>query len=190
MSIVNHPLVFIDIETSGSKPEHSRVIEVAAIRVEQSKVVDTYQSLINPREPLPWQITRVTGLTDDDLFEAPRFEEIAPSLLSILKDATFVAHNVQFDYRFLQAEFNRLGISFAMPHLCTVRLSRTLFPQYRKHNLDAIIQRFGIETPSRHRAMGDAEAMLNFYQELLRHYDLETIDAAINMQLRRQGKAA
>jgi DNA polymerase-3 subunit epsilon len=187
MSIVNRPLCFVDIETSGSQPSSSRVIEVAVIRIERSKVVDSYQALINPGETLPWQITRVTGLTDDDLFEAPKFEAIAGELLKILDGSVFVAHNVQFDYGFLQKEFERMGAKFGMPYLCTVQLSRALFPQYRKHNLSALIERFGIEIESRHRAMGDTQAMVEFYARLLRDFDLDTINAAVDRQLRRQG---
>ncbi|MDB5187959.1 MAG: polC [Candidatus Kaiserbacteria bacterium] len=152
----------IDTETTGMRPPFSRVIDIGIIRVKDGKIVDTFQSLINPGTGIPSQITRITDITDRDLIDAPGFDEVALRVEDILKGAVFVAHNAAFDYAFIKAEFSRIGISFKAPTLCTVRLSRSLYPRARGHSLDAIIARHNLQITERHRAYPDARAVHDF----------------------------
>ncbi len=161
------PLVFIDIETTGMGPQNSRVLEIGALRVEDGQVVKTYKQLINPEEPVPSFITGLTGINGSDVHGAPTFGEVAHELSELFNGAIFVAHNVSFDYGFIKAEFARLGQLFAQDRICTVRLSRKLYPAQRSHRLDEVIRIHGYDVESRHRAYDDAEILYKFYQDHL-----------------------
>jgi DNA polymerase-3 subunit epsilon len=182
-SILGQPLAFVDIETTGGSHFTSRVLEVGVVRVEGNRVVATYKSLVQPGEPIPSFITNLTGITDDDVAAAPRFETIAPELAEILDGAVFVAHNVRFDYSFLKMEFERLGVPFRPQLLCTVRLSWRLFPQFRTHKLADLIARHGLSAPARHRAYDDADCLWQFYQLCLAEFDLDTFEEAVKAQI-------
>ncbi len=181
--VLDQPLAFVDIETTGGSHFTSRVLEVAVVRVENNRVVSSFKTLIHPDERIPSFITGLTGITDADVAEAPRFELVAGELAEILDGAVFVAHNVRFDYAFLKMEFERLGATFRPQLLCTVRLSRRLFPQYRTHKLADLITRHSLSAPARHRAYDDAHCLWQFYQLCLREFDLDTIEAAVKAQL-------
>ncbi|HSX29049.1 MAG TPA: exonuclease domain-containing protein [Candidatus Saccharimonadales bacterium] len=185
MGILREPLVFVDIETNGLDHIRGRVIEVGAIRVEDGAVVNEFKQLIDPGTPLPQFITGLTGITEHDLTDAPLFGAIADELYNILDGAVFVAHNVRFDYSFLKQEFKRIGKSFNPKQLCTVRLSRALFPQYRTHKLGDLIQRHNLEVSARHRAYDDAHALWQFLQLVESTTDPGVLQAAIARQLKK-----
>lgn len=163
-------LAFVDIETTGSRINHDRIIEIGILRVENNQLVRTYQQLINPETYISPFIEQITHISTKDVVNAPTFEDIKEELLEVLDGCVFVAHNVRFDYGFLKNEFRRYGHQFAPKHFCTVKLSKALFPQYTHHNLDALMQRFNITCENRHRAFGDAKVLWDFYQML--HNDL------------------
>jgi DNA polymerase III subunit epsilon len=152
----------VDTETTGMRAAFSRITDIAIIRVEKGKIVKKYETLVNPGVSLPSYIRSITGLTDEILSGAPTFEEVALEIKEMLKGAVFMAHNVTFDYSFVQSEFRRIGVEWSAPKLCSVALSRALFPEHRKHNLDAIMERYGLRCDTRHRAMPDAEVVLSF----------------------------
>jgi DNA polymerase III subunit epsilon len=182
-SVLGQPLAFVDIETTGGSHFTSRVLEVGVVRVEGSRVVATYQTLLRPDEPVPAFITGLTGITDADVAGAPRFAQVAPELAEVLEGAVFVAHNVRFDYSFLKMEFERLGVPFRPPLLCTVRLSRKLFPQFRTHKLADLIGRHRLVAPVRHRAFDDADCLWQFWQLCLGEFDLDTVEEAVRAQV-------
>jgi len=161
------PLVFLDVETTGASSTTSRILEVGALRVEGGKVVKKFKQLIDPTEYVPSFITGLTGITNDDIYGQPIFAQIADELAEMLHDAVFVAHNVGFDYAFIQKEFKLVGTKFTADRLCTVRLSRKLFPLQRSHRLDEIIRIHGYQVANRHRAYDDAEVLYKFYTDML-----------------------
>ncbi|HYG83870.1 MAG TPA: exonuclease domain-containing protein [Verrucomicrobiae bacterium] len=179
------PVVFVDIETSGGSYTNSRIIEIAVIRVENGEITETFHSLVNPGTNLPYFITKLTGITDADLVSAPYFPKIAPELARILKDALFVAHNVTFDYSFIANEMQTAGLGFAPPRLCTVRLSRALYPQHKSHSLENILSRHNISVAARHRAYDDALALWEFSKIALTDHGEIAFKAAVNHQLKR-----
>ncbi len=150
----------LDLETTGSSAERDRITEIAAVRIENGVEVARWSSLVNPGVSIPDFIQRLTGITDAMVASAPTFEEVTPALLEVLQDAVFVAHNVRFDYGFVVKELDRLGIAFKAKTFCTVRFSRSLYPQFKGHGLDAILERHGLQTIARHRAMGDVDVVL------------------------------
>lgn len=178
MRALDKPLVFVDIETTGLSPARERVIEVAAIRVEHGKIVEEFNQLINPAKPLPYFITQLTGISSDDVFEAPAFEDIADNLYRIMDGAIFVAHNVRFDYSFLQQEFQRVDMNFNPQQLCTMRLSRALYPQHSTHKLANLIERHGFTYAARHRAYDDAHVLWQFLQHVGSAFSPDALDAA------------
>ncbi len=157
-------LAIVDVETTGGCATDHRIIEIGLTRGEQGRVTDTYSSLVNPERPIPWIITAITGITDQDVEDAPTFAAIHRTVRSLLDGCVFVAHNAPFDYGFLQQEFERLGQSFCADRLCTVRLSRTLYPRYRRHSLGHLIERFQLPCERRHRALDDANVVWAFLQ--------------------------
>ncbi len=177
-------IAFVDIETTGLRGPYDRIIEIGIIRVEDNKIVQTYHSLINPEATLHPEITTLTGITDADLQNAPTFRNIKEDILEALIDCTFVAHNVRFDYGFLKNEFKRENISFSSKQFCTVKLSRALFPTQRRHNLDALIEKFNIECKNRHRALDDAKVLFHFYQKVQENVSPEKLEAAVNKCLK------
>lgn len=187
--MTHKPLVFLDIETSGGSPADSRITEIGALRVEDDAVVATYSQLLNPEQKLPWFITKLTHITDDMLWDQPLFSGIADDLEYFLRDAIFVAHNVNFDYSFIKAEYIRMGGNFNMDRFCTARLSRTLYPDQGRHNLDTVIEAHNIQVENRHRAFDDAKALHEFYKCAIDEHGLK-VYSEINRIMVRTTKPA
>lgn len=189
MKVLDQPLAFVDIETSGENWHRGRIIEIGVVRVHGSKV-ETYQSLVNPDQPLPEFITSLTGIRDTDLWQAPTFAQISAELSHYLEGAIFVAHNARFDYSFVTNEFKRLGLPFRPKTLCTVRLSRLLYPGYRGHSLDKLIQRFNFQPEARHRALADAMVLWEFVQHALAEFGPTFVNEAMQTLLKHQSLPA
>lgn len=163
---------------------YGRIIEIAVLRVERGVVVKTFHSLVNPDRFIPHEIEHLTGITNEDARHAPMFHAIARELFEMLDGALFVAHNARFDYGFIKNEFRRLGREFSERCLCTVKLSRKLFPGHRHHDLDSVLERYGIACSNRHRALGDANALLEFLRVLERETTRELFLNAVNAILK------
>jgi DNA polymerase III subunit epsilon len=175
--------VFVDVETTGASALNGQIIEIGIIRVENGRVVDTYQTLLQPHRFISTLITQITGITNDDLEGKPRFDEVALLVRDLLSDAIFVAHNARFDYGFIKTEFKRLGIDWNAKTLCTVKVSRSLFPTERSHSLETIINSHHIPVKARHRAYDDAEAMLLFLQAAETKLSPQVVVSAIERAL-------
>src|SRR3954470_7373746 len=156
------PLAIVDLETTGGSPGWDRITEIAVIEIDGFEVTAEWSTLVNPETTIPAAIQVLTGITNDMVAGAPRFAALAEELFERLGGRVFVAHNARFDYGFLRHEFERTGRKFLAKTLCTVRLSRRLYPEHRGHNLDSLIERHGIECPARHSALGDAQAAWQF----------------------------
>lgn len=176
--------VFVDVETTGVSAARGKVIEVAAIRVEDNQVVKEFSTLINPEMPISYQITQITGITDGDVADAPTFREIADDLLSVLEGAVLVAHNVRFDYSFLKQEFRRIDKQFSPKQVCTVKLSRRLYPELSRHRLSDLIAHHGFSFESRHRAYDDAMVLVQFWKKLQQDHHIDVIQAALKSQMK------
>jgi DNA polymerase-3 subunit epsilon len=172
-------LAFVDVETTGGSPTQNKIIEIGILRVENNKVVKTYETLLNPQQPVPPFISSMTGIASTDLEEAPTFRDVMQEIYELLEGCTFVAHNVKFDYSFVRSEFRRQDYGFSSPLMCTAQLSRKLFPEHTRHNLDVIMERFNLSCAKRHRAFDDAKIMWDFYQTLTRDYAHERLHDVI-----------
>jgi DNA polymerase-3 subunit epsilon len=177
-------VVFLDLETTGATATHDRVTEVGLIEVDNGRFVREWSTLVNPGISIPPMIQALTGINNDMVALAPRFEEIARELYEALDGRVLVAHNARFDYGFLKNEFRRLGKTFAAPVLCTVKLSRKLFPQHPRHNLDTLMSRHGIHCDARHRALGDARVLWELAQQWRQDPGEESVLAATEKLLK------
>jgi DNA polymerase-3 subunit epsilon len=171
-------LVFIDLETTGANLAQDRIIEIGLVEADQDGVRE-WSTLINPGRPVSPFITSLTGIDTAMVESAPNFTQLAPELLARLQGRLFIAHNARFDYGFLKHEFKRNGIDFHATRLCTVKLSRALFPEHRRHNLDTLVERFGIATGDRHRALADARLLWELWQRWHALLPAETIQKAV-----------
>ncbi|MFN8437497.1 MAG: exonuclease domain-containing protein [Cytophagales bacterium] len=173
----------IDIETTGSRPDVDKIIEIAIVIHDGLRVIETFDSLVNPETKIPYRISQLTGIDDLMVSDAPKFYEIARKIYDLTNECTFVAHNVRFDYSFVKSAFKDLGFIYNKPTLCTVALSKKAFPGQNSYSLGKLCDSLGIGITHRHRALGDAQATaevftlinqnLNF--ELQQHSDAQRI---------------
>lgn len=177
MSFTN--LAIVDIETTGGNARHDRIIEIGLLLVDDGVVTKTWSTLVNPGQRIDPYITLLTGIRQEEVETAPTFEDISAELWEMLKDRTFVAHFARFDYSFIKQEFLRLENNISLQQLCSVKLSRKLFPQVKGHGLDSIINRFQFHITNRHRAFDDAEMIWQFFQKVTTLFSPEEIDKAI-----------
>jgi DNA polymerase-3 subunit epsilon len=177
-------IAFIDLETTGANPGHDRITEIGIVEVD-GDAVSRWSTLVNPQRSIPEFIQRMTGISNDMVSDAPSFEAVADELKTRLKGRLFVAHNARFDYGFVRQEFRRMGLSFQADVLCTVRLSRALFPEHHKHNLDSLIARHKLLANDRHRALADADLIWQFWQTLRRELEAGRVLDAVAQQLKR-----
>jgi DNA polymerase-3 subunit epsilon len=176
-------LVFVDLETTGGSAAYDRITEVGIVRVTNGELVEEWSSLVNPERPIPAYIEAFTGISNEMVADAPRFGEIAAVVREKLQGAVFVAHNARFDYSFLRSEFLKSDMNFSAKVLCTVKLSRRLFPEYVRHNLDAVMERNGLTCGARHRALGDARVLHDFWVKLRRDVAEPRLAAAVQTVL-------
>ena len=163
--------VFVDLETTGGNASRHRIIEIGVVQWDQDGAVHEWSTLVNPGVHIPAGIEAFTGITNEMVADAPSFEAVHRELLSRLAGRVFVAHNARFDYGFVRAELLRLDIRFTAKVLCTVKLSRRLFPEHPKHNLDAVMARHGVACAARHRALGDAKVLHDLMGIWQRRFD-------------------
>lgn len=157
----------VDIETTGSYASANGITEVAIYVFDGEKVIKKFESLINPRQPIPRYIQSFTGITDEMVANAPEFEDVAEDIFSLLDENIFIAHNVNFDYSFLKSHLLRAGLDLKAKKLCTVRLSRKIFPGFPSYSLGNLCRSLEIDITNRHRAGGDAEATVRVFEKLL-----------------------
>lgn len=171
----------IDIETTGGLYNRDKIIEIAIIVTDGKKIIDQYESLINPERSIPYSITRITGIDDDMVIDAPKFYEVARKIVEITDGCVFIAHNVNFDYGFIKHEFRNLGYAFNKKRLCTVKLTRILMPGLSSYGLDNLIRHFNLQVENRHRAYGDTYATFEIFSYLYQNrLDEQHIDLIIN----------
>ena len=193
MTLFASAIAFVDLETTGTTPSGDRITEIGIVRVEEGEFVDEWSTLVNPECSIPEEIRMLTGITNEMVRDAPTFSELRREVHERLEGHLFVAHNARFDYGFLKHEFRRVEMAYTADVLCTVRLSRRLFPEAIGHSLDAIISRHGLQDAiapetaartGRHSALGDARAIWRFVQALYRDREAEEIAAAVRRLLK------
>ncbi|HXG70361.1 MAG TPA: exonuclease domain-containing protein [Gemmatimonadaceae bacterium] len=168
-SLCNLSYAVVDVETTGGRPLFGdRITEVAAVIVRNGEIAEVFETLVNPLRPIPPFVTRLTNITWDMVRRAPTFNEVAPDLVEAREGNVFVAHNAEFDWRFVTTEISRTtGRRLTGRKLCTVRMARMMLPQLSRRSLDHVARHYGVEITSRHRAGGDAIATARCLQRMI-----------------------
>jgi len=179
-----HQLAFVDLETTGATASLDRITEIGIILVDESGVQE-WSSLVNPETRISGFTESLCGISNEMVANEPRFCDLANRVYKMLEGRIFVAHNARFDYAFLKQSFMREGIDFSAKTLCTVKLSRRLYPGYPKHNLDSLIERHGLNVSGRHRALADAQLIHQFWEKIQATIPQETIQSAVKALLGR-----
>jgi DNA polymerase-3 subunit epsilon len=176
---LDRDLICVDLETTGGSAAWHRIIEVGTVEMDRDGTVREWSTLVNPGCRIPSTIAAFTGIDDDMVAGAPAFADVYRELLARLDGRLFVAHNARFDYGFVRAELARLGVHWSTKVLCTVRLSRRLFPREHSHSLDAVMARHGLACEARHRALGDARVLRDLLACWRAEIDPARLEAAL-----------
>lgn len=191
--IFSPSIAFVDLETTGTTSTADRITEIGIVRVEDGELAEEWSTLVNPECSIPEEIQVLTGISNEMVRRAPTFAELRREVFERLEGHLFVAHNARFDYGFLKNEFRRVEMAFTADVLCTVRLSRRLYPEAVGHGLDALIARHRLEDAvdpdrstraGRHSALGDARVLWRFVQRLYHEKEVADIVAAVRRLLK------
>lgn len=165
----DNPIIYsvIDIETTGGNRGGNKITEIAIINFDGEKIIEEFQTLINPEMRIPGMITRLTGIDNSMVADAPKFYEVAKKIVEMTEGNIFVAHNVFFDFNFIKHEFSELGYQYKRDKLCTVRMGRKYIPGHKSYSLGKLCSDLGIEITARHRAYGDARATVEVLRLIL-----------------------
>ncbi len=157
----------VDVETTGSMATNDRITEFAAYKVHKGKIIDEYTTLVNPGRHIPNFIRNMTGISDEMVYDAPSFKDVARDIYEFVEGTIFTAHNSHFDYGFVRSELTSAGFELEIPQLCTRKLSSRLLSHLPRKALDQVCHHLGIKINGRHRAYGDARATAHLLIELL-----------------------
>lgn len=178
------PCVIVDVETTGGNVTSDRITEIGIVEIDDNGI-NEWSTLINPGTYIPEHIQHLTGITNEMVSSAPYFEQVAKEIVLRLQNKLFIAHNVRFDYGFIRNEFSRLAYPFKAKLMCTVKLSRQLYPEHKGHSLEKIINRHSIPVSNRHRALDDAKATFEFIKIAEADKEENVVKAALDNQFRR-----
>ncbi len=170
--------VVFDIETTGFSPVNNRIIEIGAVKVSEGKIVDRFSVFVNPDVPIPFEIVKLTGITDDMVSDAAFIETVLPEFLDFCGDCVLVAHNANFDMSFIKENTLRQKIEKQFTYIDTVAIARILLPHQGKHTLDAVAKTLGVSLENHHRAVDDAEATAEIFVKfipMLKENGVETL---------------
>ena len=162
----------LDVETTGGKFNEEKITEIAIIVYDGVKVIDKFETLINPGIHIQPFVQKLTGINMDLVKNSPKFKDVSEKIFKITKDKIIVAHNVDFDYRVIKNEFQSINIKYYRDSLCTVDLSKLIFPNLKSYKLTNLLSNFGIENENPHRAYSDAFGALKLFQIIISN-DLE-----------------
>lgn len=164
---LNVDFVVFDIETTGLSPMNNKIIEIGAVKLQDGKITDRFSSFVNPKEPIPFEIEKLTGIQDDMVVDAPIIEEVLPRFLEFCEGCVLVAHNASFDMSFIIENASRQGLPAQYTYVDTVGIARVLLPNQAKHTLDAVARTLGVSLENHHRAVNDAEATAEIFVKMI-----------------------
>ncbi len=157
----------LDVETTGGKYNEEKITDIAILVYDGAKIINSFETLINPGKPIQPFVQRLTGIDNDLVKYSPKFKDVSENIFEITKDKIIVAHNVSFDFRVIKNEFENINIKFQRNLLCTVELSKLIFPNLKSYKLTNLLSNFGIVNENPHRANSDALGALELFKLLL-----------------------
>jgi DNA polymerase III subunit epsilon len=179
------PLNFLDIETTGTNYNKDKIIEIYISKVINGKEIDSYHTLINPGFRPSDFILNLTSIQVEELKSSPDFEDVAEDIYDFIRDGVIVAHNARFDYSFIKTSLRSFGFDINLDYCCSVKLSRILYPRYRKHGLDSLIERLGYPDGERHRARYDTDVIREFFRHSEEEHGSEKFAKAFNSSIKK-----
>lgn len=179
-----HRLIFVDLETTGAALGRDRITEIGLVWYSANHGWQAASSLVNPGIRIPSNISQLTGISNEMVADAPAFSKLSSTVQTLLQDRIIVAHNVRFDYGFLSRELARCNQVLGQRHLCTVRLSRLLQPEFDKHNLATLVQRWQLRLDNHHRALDDAMALAQLWGHWQQRFGYDCLAAQVNKAIR------
>ena len=177
----------VDVETTGLSPRSNNIIEIGLVRISSLKIVDKFQSLINPGRNIPYYISNITGITNDEVFNSPFFEDIADEISSFISTSILAGHNVSFDKSFIRKEFNCCNQTVINNlSICTRKLAGRLYPELKKKSLGSICRHLNLHNKNAHRALPDAEVtakvFLKMVEEIKSRHKINTVGELLKFQ--------
>jgi DNA polymerase-3 subunit alpha (Gram-positive type) len=176
---LNQCFVVFDIETTGLSPVKDQITEIGAVKIENGRIVDKFNTLINPGCSIPYRITKLTGITDEMVKDEPRIHEILPRFIEFCNNCILVAHNAKFDISFIKNKAKSVNLNVNNPIVDTLALSRLCLPSLKRHRLSNVVKHFGIKLENHHRAVDDAQATAEVFLNLI---DIVKINGAKNIE--------
>ena len=180
--------VVFDIETTGFSPVENRIIEIGAVKVSGGKIVDRFSTFVNPEVPIPFEIEKLTSITDDMVVDAEKIETILPQFLQFSEGCMLVAHNAEFDMSFMIENCKRQGLNHDFTYIDTVGIARVMMSGQAKHTLDAVAKALGVSLENHHRAVDDAEATAEIFVKLIPMMEKDGITTLA--QINEKGKSS
>ena len=180
--------VVFDIETTGFSPTKNRIIEIGAVKVSEGKIVDRFSTFVDPLTPIPFEIEKLTGITDDMVMGAEQIDVVLPRFLEFCEGCILVAHNARFDMSFIMENCDRQGVSHDFTYVDSVGIARIFLPGQKKHTLDAVAKALGVSLENHHRAVDDAEATAEIFVKLIVLMEKEGITTL--SQINERGKTS
>ena len=160
--------VVFDLETTGFSPKNDKIIEIGAVKVKNGKIIDSFSEFVNPRRPIPYKITELTGISDDMVRYADSIDFVLPKFMEFIGDAAVVAHNASFDCSFIEKNCKDLDLPFNATILDTVQICRFLYPELKSVKLNIVAKHLGVKLTSHHRAVDDAKATGDIFVECIK----------------------
>lgn len=173
LPLMNNDYVVYDIETTGLSPVKNKIIEFGAVKVSNGKIVDRLSTFVNPEEPIPYEITKLTSITDDDVKDADPISVVMPRFIEFCEGCVWVAHNAEFDVNFVKQKCRELGTPQDPVYIDTLPLSRVQLPGHSKFTLDAVAKALGVDLGHHHRAVDDAECTAGIFIKMLEQLEAE-----------------
>ncbi len=173
--------VVFDIETTGFSPVTNKIIEIGAVKVSNGEIIDRFSEFVNPDTPIPFEIEKLTGITDDMVYEKEKIEDILPKFLDFCKGCSLVAHNASFDVSFITENANRVGLPSEFTVVDTLAIARVLLPGIAKHTLDHVCKNLGISLENHHRAVDDAEATAQIFVKFIQKLEEQGIKDLVSL---------
>ncbi|MGB0429126.1 MAG: exonuclease domain-containing protein [Bacteroidia bacterium] len=172
---MNSTYCVVDIEATGGNHKNGRIIEIGIVKIRNQTVVSEYSTLVNPQQKIDKYVSKLTGITDAHIINAPLFADVANEIIEFLGDSYFVAHNATFDYTYLRAELKKLGIEYTADQYCTIDISRMVFPNEESYSLGKLCRSLNLGVEDRHRALGDAQTTATLFIKLLQSADAKSV---------------
>ena len=165
--------IVLDIETTGLSFRTEKITEIGAVKVKNGEIIDTFECFVNPEVPIPKKIVEITHITDEMVKDAETIDIVMPKFLDFIGNLKLVAHNADFDVGFLKYNAENLGLKMDNEYIDSLKLSRQLYPEFKKHKLGIIAEKLGIKVENAHRALDDVKTLVQVFVKMLEKVNQE-----------------